>query len=209
MERATVDTELRSRGAAGADRRARPSRARCAANPDRVALRTRGGEREITWGEYGEQVDRVRAGPARPGRRARRRGRPDAHQPARVPHRRHRRDEPRRDAVLPLPDADAGPDRLPAERLRRRGDRDRAGVPRARAGGARAGCRSCEHVVLVDGDGAEAGAIAVRRPARDRGRHRGDRALARGGRAGRPADADLHVRHDRTAEGRADHARAT
>src|SRR6188472_3988386 len=30
--------------------------------PDRVALRTRGGEREITWGEYGELVDRCALG---------------------------------------------------------------------------------------------------------------------------------------------------
>ena len=30
--------------------------------PDRVALRTRGGEQEITWGEYGERVDRFALG---------------------------------------------------------------------------------------------------------------------------------------------------
>jgi long-chain acyl-CoA synthetase len=30
--------------------------------PDRVALRTRGGEREITWGEYGELVDKCALG---------------------------------------------------------------------------------------------------------------------------------------------------
>jgi long-subunit acyl-CoA synthetase (AMP-forming) len=29
---------------------------------DRIALRTRGGEREITWAEYGEQVDRFALG---------------------------------------------------------------------------------------------------------------------------------------------------
>jgi long-chain acyl-CoA synthetase len=32
------------------------------ASPDRVALRTRGGEREITWAEYGQMVDRVALG---------------------------------------------------------------------------------------------------------------------------------------------------
>jgi long-subunit acyl-CoA synthetase (AMP-forming) len=32
------------------------------ANPDRVALRTRGGAREITWAEYGEMVDRFALG---------------------------------------------------------------------------------------------------------------------------------------------------
>jgi long-chain acyl-CoA synthetase len=31
-------------------------------HPDRVAIRTRGGEREITWGEYAEQVDRFALG---------------------------------------------------------------------------------------------------------------------------------------------------
>jgi long-chain acyl-CoA synthetase len=33
-----------------------------AANADRVALRTRGGERELTWGEYAEQVDSAALG---------------------------------------------------------------------------------------------------------------------------------------------------
>jgi long-subunit acyl-CoA synthetase (AMP-forming) len=32
------------------------------AHPDRIALRTRGGEREITWGEYGQMVDRFALG---------------------------------------------------------------------------------------------------------------------------------------------------
>src|SRR5438105_289499 len=32
------------------------------AHPGRVALRTRGGEREITWGEYGRLVDRFALG---------------------------------------------------------------------------------------------------------------------------------------------------
>src|SRR3954453_12567605 len=33
-----------------------------AANPDRVALRTKGGESELTWGEYADNVRRLAAG---------------------------------------------------------------------------------------------------------------------------------------------------
>ena len=46
----------------------RPSRRRSCrtvrGEPERVALRTRGGEREITWGEYGELVDSFALGAA-------------------------------------------------------------------------------------------------------------------------------------------------
>ena len=40
----------------------RPSSTRRWRTRDRVALRTRGGESEITWGEYVDQVDRVALG---------------------------------------------------------------------------------------------------------------------------------------------------
>ena len=36
--------------------------ATAAANPDAVALRTKGGEIEITWGEYAERVRRIAGG---------------------------------------------------------------------------------------------------------------------------------------------------
>jgi len=58
MERATVDTKKAVEAATVAEAFA----VTVGANPDRVALRTRGGEREITWGEYGEQVDRFALG---------------------------------------------------------------------------------------------------------------------------------------------------
>ena len=62
MERATVDTKAAKPGLEATDGRGRPSRAPSRLHPDRVALRTRGGEQEITWGEYGEQVDRFALG---------------------------------------------------------------------------------------------------------------------------------------------------
>ena len=61
MERATVDKAATSSGVHAPtvgeafERTAR-------ANPDRVALRTRGGETEISWSEYLERVDRVALG---------------------------------------------------------------------------------------------------------------------------------------------------
>jgi long-chain acyl-CoA synthetase len=61
MERTVLDTQR------GDDALAAPTVAEAfartvRANPDRVALRTRGGEREITWSEYGELVDRLATG---------------------------------------------------------------------------------------------------------------------------------------------------
>ena len=58
MERATVETKEGLEAATVAEAFAYTARG----NPDRVALRTRGGESEITWGEYGDQVDRVALG---------------------------------------------------------------------------------------------------------------------------------------------------
>ena len=58
MERATAGTKK------GVDAATVAEAFMCTArlNPDRVALRTRGGEREITWREYEEQVDRFALG---------------------------------------------------------------------------------------------------------------------------------------------------
>ena len=58
MERAMVDTKQAVEAATVAQAFAVTVRA----NPDRVALRTRGGEREMTWSEYGQQVDRFALG---------------------------------------------------------------------------------------------------------------------------------------------------
>jgi long-subunit acyl-CoA synthetase (AMP-forming) len=60
MERTVLDTqgEGRSESALAAPTVAEAFARTVRAYPDRVALRTRGGEREITWGEYGALADR-------------------------------------------------------------------------------------------------------------------------------------------------------
>ena len=66
-DRRTQRRERRA-GTLGARRptRARPSRSTAAARPDRSAIRTKGDEFSITWGEYAERVAgaRRRAGGA-------------------------------------------------------------------------------------------------------------------------------------------------
>ena len=148
----------------------------------------------------------VLAGRARRSRRgARRHGGAHAAQPPRVPPRRRRGDAPRRGAVLDLQHLAAGPDRLPAGRRGRPRGRHRGGVPRRGSQAARARCRALEHVVVVEA--ARRGDLARRaRPRRAGLRLR--RRLA-GGRARRPGHADLHLGHDRPAQGRAAHPRAT
>ena len=61
MERATVDTAPQSAGLKG-NTVAAALELTAQADPDRVALRTRGGETEISWGEYLDRVDRVALG---------------------------------------------------------------------------------------------------------------------------------------------------
>jgi long-subunit acyl-CoA synthetase (AMP-forming) len=61
MERATVDTAAQAKGLQGTTV-AEAFELTALANPDHVAIRTRGGDREITWGEYLDQVDRVALG---------------------------------------------------------------------------------------------------------------------------------------------------
>ena len=61
MERATVDKTDQPKGVEGTTVAA-AFELTALANPDRVALRTRAGESEITWGDYLEQVDRVALG---------------------------------------------------------------------------------------------------------------------------------------------------
>ncbi|HZO59296.1 MAG TPA: AMP-dependent synthetase/ligase [Solirubrobacterales bacterium] len=61
MERATVEQSSQAKGMTGstvAEAFVLTARAR----PEQVAIRTRGGETEITWGDYLEQVDRVALG---------------------------------------------------------------------------------------------------------------------------------------------------
>ena len=61
MERATVEQASQPKGMEGATVAA-AFELSARANPDRVAVRTRGGETEITWGEYLEEVNRVALG---------------------------------------------------------------------------------------------------------------------------------------------------
>ena len=144
MERATVDTKKGLDAATVAQAFVHTARL----NPDRVALRTRGGEREISWAQYGEQVDRSRSACGNLARSGdvfalMLNNRPEFHIA---------------DAAamslgatpFALPDAHARPDRLPAERLRRRDRRHGTGVPGQRARGARAGALAVRHLILVD-----------------------------------------------------------
>ncbi len=61
MERATADKAARPKGVEGSTV-AEAFELTALAHPERVALRTRGGESETTWGDYLEQVDRVALG---------------------------------------------------------------------------------------------------------------------------------------------------
>jgi long-subunit acyl-CoA synthetase (AMP-forming) len=62
MERTTVERATGGKAGLGGRTVAAAFELTVAAVPDRVALRTRGGEREITWGEYGEMVNRFAHG---------------------------------------------------------------------------------------------------------------------------------------------------
>ena len=61
MERATAEQTSQPKGVEGATVAA-AFELTARANPDRVAVRTRGGETEISWGQYLEQVDRTALG---------------------------------------------------------------------------------------------------------------------------------------------------
>ena len=124
--------------------------------------------------------------PPPPRAAPRRHARADAHQPPGVPPRRRGRHAPRRDPVLDVQHLLARAGRLPAARLGREGRRRRGAVPRPRR--------------RRDRDRRRAP-----RRARAGRRLRLRRRLA-GGRARRPADADLHLGHDRRPQGRRAHA---
>ncbi len=136
--------------------------------------------------------------PARAGAAQGRHHRADARQPARVPPRRPRGDDGRGDAVLDLHDLRAQPDRVRGLGRRRADHRHRAAVPGQRAGGAQvAARRRARH--RRRRRGACGHARAGRRSGRRRLRRRG---LDRGAEPRGRADADLHVGHDRAAQGR-------
>ena len=131
-----------------------------AERPDDVALRTPRDTTVITWSGVRRARGADRGRPARPRRPARRHGRADAAQPARVPPRRHGGPPRGRDPVLALQHelARAGGRDLRQRAARRRGHGARAAAARRR-GRARP---------------------AVRPPRRARRRPRSQRALARG-----------------------------
>ena len=143
---------------------------------------------------------RARRGAGEARRKARRHGCADAVQPPGVSPVRPRGDDARRDAVLDLHDLHAGADPLPDERCGCGGPDLRAAVPCARARGARVAAGpqprdrrgrggSARDARAVGGRGLEPG---LRR-----------RRLGGGDPVHRRADADLHLRDDRAAEGRA------
>ena len=163
---------------------------------DRVAVRTKDDEVSLTWGELRDRVDALAGGLAELGVE---RGDTVALMFSNRPEF-HLADLAvmiaRRGAVLDLPDLGAGADRL-RRRRRRREARDRRGglprrLPAARALDAR--------VVVLEGERGEGTHGVGGRRGRRPGVRRRER-VARG-RARRPADADLHLGHDRAAEGR-------
>ena len=187
----------RRRAAAADHRRGLPDHRRGPPRPGRGPHEGRRGLADLERAARPRRRARRRAARAR--RAARRHRRADARQPARVPRRRPRGDDARRDAVLDLRDLLARADRLRRRRRGREG-RDRRGAVRRRVpGGARAAA------------GARARDRArgrARRGDHRLARRRGDpiglrrrAALARGRARGRH-HADLHVGHHRAAEGR-------
>ncbi len=162
-------------------------------------------------GDHLRRVPRPRAAPGRRPARARRaprgHGRLHAHQPPRVPSARHRGDAPRRGAVLDLQHLVGRADRLSAAGCRLRGGDRRAGLRRAdgrgrRARRARSRTRSCS---TRTARGRSAWPSSRRRGARTRTSTSRRRWRAVGAR--RRAHADLHLGHDRAAQGRAAHPR--
>ena len=156
------------------------------AHPDRIALRTKDDELTITWRECADRVRAMAAGLAGLGARARRHGRADAHQPARVPLVDCGGHAPRRDAVLDLQHLHARADPVPGERTPRRA----SWSPRRRSRTRVRALDGVEHVVVVDG---EDDVVRVEHAAESFDFE----AAWRSGRARRPAHADLHLGHDR------------
>ena len=176
---------------------------------DEVALRTIGDGISITFAEYADRVRRLAGGAARARRATRRHGRVHAGEPARVPPAGHGGDAPRRDPVLGLQHLLARADRAICSTTRPTGwsSSRRRSCERDAARRSTAGRGSVEHLIVLDGadERLDHARASSRRPSRADGlRLRGD--VARG-RARRRADADLHVGHDRAAEGRAADAR--
>ena len=132
--------------------------ARVAERGDEVALRTRGGERELTWRDYDARRAAARRAAARARAAPRRPGRADAAQPAGVPPGGRGRDAPGRDPVLDLQHLLAGAGRVRACATRARGSRSSrrtsATACRPSACSARRSCEAVEPTAALDFDAA-------------------------------------------------------
>ena len=178
-----------------------------AAHPDRAAIRTEGRRVQLHLGRVRRAGRAIAAGLAALGVEHGRHGRADAHQPARVPFRGRRAPctSARRRSRSTTPTRRSRSSTWSATPAARVVITEQA-VRWTRSSPSRDGADALEHVVVVDGDAAD-GRISLDELIA--GRRRGLRLRGRlaGGGARRPADADLHLGHDRSAQGRADHAR--
>ena len=174
-----------------------------AATPDKIAaIDPRG---ELSYGELKRLQRPGRAGPAGAGRAARRRGQLPATELDRVPGRALRGDPDRRREQPADPDLPRPRGRLHGRAGPVQGDHRAAGVPRLRPPGhGRPAARELARPAARAGRGRPLLAGVHRHPVG---------AAARPGRAGRAAPgperrhaADLHLGHDRGAEGRDAHA---
>ena len=175
------------------------------AHRDAVAVRTQGDAVSITWRELRKRVDALAAGLTQARPEARRHDRADVPQPARVPPRRPRGDDRRGDAVLALRHRLGGADRV-RRRRRRREDRDHRravhrAVPQGQARSSPTSSTSSSSATAPDGT------LKLEDVENDPDPDFDADGVRDAGRARRPADADLHVGHDRPAEGRRAHAR--
>ena len=170
--------------------------------PGQVAHRTLDGSVEFTFGEYAERVQALANGSALARRPPRRHGGADAGQSPGVRAGRRCSHASRGDRILGVQHAGPGADQLPAAEFPVSRRRDGTHVPAAGPGRAYARGRAHRAGGRRDGRHDHAGGPRPTAVAGLSLRGRLARLPAR-----RCADADLHVRHDGTAESRATDAR--
>ena len=173
-------------------------------HPDRVAVRTKDDEVSLTWAQLRDRVDALAGGLAGLGVR---RGdtvalmlgnRPEFHIADLAG------DDARRGAVLDLPDVHAGPDRVHRRRRGREAWRSSRSSTSSASARRAPSCRRSRRVdACVDGrarrEATPSAGTRSRAPIPDFDAEPHWRAVEPGGRP----DADLHLRHDRAAQGRA------
>ena len=169
---------------------------------DPAIVWTEGDDVESSWNELARRVQPDRRRPRRARRRQGRHGRADAQQPARVHPARPRRRLARR-ACRSRSTRPPRPSRSPTScsRRRRQGRDRRDGVPRGLRRGAQGPARDRDRDRRSTATGGDHTLDELEAIDPDFDPSRVDRR----GRARRPADADLHLGHDRAAEGRAAH----